>query len=64
MLERLALEFDLGRHYAEPAVNEILRVFHPDVSTLRRYLVDEGLLDRDQHTYWRSGGRVDLTASP
>ena len=62
VLERLALEFDLGRRYHESEVNEILGTFHPDWSTLRRHLVDEGFLDRgpsDAGTqYWRSGGRV------
>lgn len=58
VLERLALEFEPGRRYTEPEVNEILGAFHPDYATLRRALVDEGLLDRDAGEYWRSGGRV------
>ena len=67
LLQRLALEFDVGR-YTEREVNDILFAFHPDWSTLRRYLVDEGFLDRehvdDQNWYWRAGGRVtDLPAN-
>jgi hypothetical protein len=62
LLQRLALDFDIGRRYTEREVNEILFAFHPDWSTLRRYLVDEGFLDRehvdDQNWYWRAGGRV------
>lgn len=58
VLERLALEFEPGRHYGEAEVNAILGRFHPDHATLRRELVDEGLLDRAQSVYWRSGGRV------
>lgn len=62
LLQRLALEFDVGQRYTEREVNDILFVFHPDWSTLRRYLVDEGFLDRehvdDQNWYWRTGGRV------
>jgi len=58
VLERLALEFDIGRRYDEREVNSILGAFNPDWSTLRRHLVDEGLLDRDHNVYWRSGGRV------
>jgi hypothetical protein len=62
LLQRLALEFDVGQRYTEREVNEILFAFHPDWSTLRRYLVDEGFLDRehadDQNWYWRAGGRV------
>ena len=58
VLERLALEFEPGVHYAEAQVNDLLRRFHPDVAALRRYLVDEGFLDRESGSYWRSGGRV------
>lgn len=58
VLERLALEFDVGQKYPEREVNSILGAFHPDWSTLRRHLVDEGMLDREQNVYWRSGGRV------
>lgn len=62
VLQRLALEFDLGRRYTEAEVNAVLGAFHPDWSTLRRGLVDEGFLDREPrgggNLYWRSGGRV------
>lgn len=62
VLQRLALEFDPGRRYVESEVNDVLGAFHPDWSTLRRGLVDEGLLDREPRAggnlYWRSGGRV------
>jgi hypothetical protein len=62
LLQRLALEFDVGRRYPEREVNEILFEFNPDWSALRRYLVDEGFLDREHAdgdtVYWRSGGRV------
>jgi len=62
VLQRLVLEFDPGRRYTEFEVNEVLGAFHPDWSTLRRGLVDEGLLDREPaaggNLYWRSGGRV------
>jgi hypothetical protein len=58
VLERLALEFEPGRRYAEPEVNELLRRFHDDYATLRRALVDERLLDRAGGEYWRSGGRI------
>jgi hypothetical protein len=60
VLERLALEFEPGRRYAEAEVNELLRVWHEDYASLRRHLVDEGFLDRGGGEYWRAGGRVDL----
>jgi hypothetical protein len=62
VLQRLALEFDIGRRYTEAEVNSILGAYHPDWSTSRRGMVDEDLLDREhadgQNLYWRSGGRV------
>jgi hypothetical protein len=58
VLERIAVEFEPGVHYDEPTVNAIVGRFHNDHAALRRYLVDEGFLDRDRGEYWRSGGRV------
>lgn len=60
VLTRLALEFDVGVRYSERQVNEVLRRFHPDYVSLRRYLIDEGLLSREQGRYWRSGGPVNV----
>ena len=56
ILDRLAQEFEPGRHYRETMVNLILGRWYADTAALRRYLVDEGFLDRDQGWYWRSGG--------
>jgi hypothetical protein len=62
VLQRIALEFDVGRRYSEAEVNERLLPFSQDWSLLRRHLVDEGFLDREpvpgDTRYWRSGGRV------
>jgi hypothetical protein len=62
VLQRIALEFDVGRRYSEADVNEKLLPFSTDWSTLRRHLVEEGFLDREtapgDNRYWRSGGRV------
>jgi hypothetical protein len=60
VLERIALEFEPGVHYDEREVNVIVGRFHTDHASLRRYLVDEHLLDREHGVYWRSGGRVDV----
>jgi len=64
VLERLALDFDIGRRYSEAEVDDVLRGFHLDVAALRRHLVDEELLSRErsdgQTRYWRSGGRVPV----
>jgi hypothetical protein len=56
ILDRLAQEFEPGQRYTEREVNAMLGAWHDDVASLRRYLVDEGFLDRDQGLYWRSGG--------
>jgi hypothetical protein len=60
VLERIALEFEPGVRYDEKTVNALLGRFLNDHASLRRYLVDEGFLDRDHGEYWRSGGRVDV----
>jgi hypothetical protein len=54
VLERLAVEFEPGVEYPERRVNEILGVFHDDVASLRRFLVDDRLLERDRGVYTRA----------
>ena len=60
VLDHLAQSFELGDVYPEAEVNEILRRFHPDVASLRRYLVDHQFLARREGCYWRCGGTVHL----
>jgi hypothetical protein len=60
VLERVALEFEPGVRYDEREVNAIVGRFFNDHASLRRYLVDEGLLSRERGVYWRSGGRVEV----
>ena len=60
VLERVAREFEPGVRYDEREVNAIVGAFSTDHASLRRYLVDEGFLDREAGTYWRAGGRVDV----
>lgn len=59
VLERLAFEFEPGLRYSERQVNSALQIYHEDYATLRRYLVDYGMLTRADGVYWRSGGRFD-----
>jgi hypothetical protein len=58
VLDRLAQEFEPGRRYSEQMVNLVLGRWHADTAALRRYLIDEGFLDRADGQYWRSGGSV------
>jgi hypothetical protein len=54
VLEHVAQVFEPGARYPEPEVNAKLEAFYPDVAALRRYLVDEGLLERTPGVYWRA----------
>jgi hypothetical protein len=60
VLDHIARVFEPGVRYPESEVNAFLRAFHPDYAMLRRYLVDEGFLARDQGVYWRTGGSVEV----
>jgi hypothetical protein len=56
LLRHVAERFEAGRTYREPEVNALLREVHDEHAALRRYLVDAGLLGRDDDgaTYWRA----------
>ena len=59
ILDWLAQLFEPGRRYSEQMVNLLLGQRHADTAALRRYLVDEEFLTREDGIYWRSGGTVD-----
>ncbi len=59
VLDLIAQEFVVGEVYEETEVNARIRPFHADVAALRRYLVEEGFMDRRDGRYWRAGGTVD-----
>jgi hypothetical protein len=46
--------FPDDRAYEEKEVNMRLALLHPDVAALRRYLVDGGLMTREQGVYRRA----------
>jgi hypothetical protein len=60
VLDHVSQSFEPGRTYPEAEVNEILTGFHADYAALRRYLVDDGFLTREEGVYWRSGGTFDV----
>ena len=60
VLDYLAQNFTPGVHYTEREVNEKLGRLHDDYASLRRYLVDEGFMERADGEYWRSGGSFPL----
>jgi hypothetical protein len=61
VLEHIAACFEPGIRYPERAVDAILRAWYDDYVTIRRYLIDEDLLARDNGLYWRTGGYVDVS---
>jgi hypothetical protein len=59
VLEHLAACFEPGVRYPERAVDVILRAWYDDYVSIRRYLIDEDLLAREDGIYWRTGGYVE-----
>jgi hypothetical protein len=62
VLSHIVNTFEFDRQYPEKEVNEKLKTVNPDFAALRRYLVDNGFLQRDHITdkvgrtttvYWR-----------
>lgn len=60
VLDFLSTLFEPGRTYHEPLVNKMLSEWHEDTAALRRYLVDEGFLERRDGLYWRAGGTFEV----
>ena len=60
VLEKVAQEFEPGRRYSERDVNFKIQLIHGDYAAIRRYMVDNGLMDRADGSYWRTGGRYSL----
>ena len=53
VLERISLSLDADTQYPEKQLNEILAGFHPDTASLRRHMIEHGILRRDEtSTYW------------
>lgn len=60
VFDLIAQKFVPGVRYTEVEVNRELIPLYDDYVTLRRGLVDYGLLDRADGEYWRIGGTVDV----
>jgi hypothetical protein len=62
VLDYLVQDFEPGRRYPERQVNTMLARWHEDTASLRRYMVDEGFLERDSGAgeYWRAGGSFEV----
>lgn len=62
VLDVFAQDFEPGVRYTEKQVNLIIGKRFADTATIRRYLVDEGFLEREGGAgrYWRAGGTFDV----
>lgn len=56
ILRHVVTVIEPEKRYTEKEINELLRRFHEDAASLRRGLVDQGLLERERNgsIYWRS----------
>jgi len=52
VLRYVAQAFEPGERYTEKHVNILLRRYYVDAASLRRYLVDEGFMQRSSGIYW------------
>lgn len=64
VLEQFAMRFEPGHRYSEPEVTGIIKPFFDDYCTIRRLLVDEGMIQRDGSTYWRENTGSDQHVKP
>jgi hypothetical protein len=64
ILRWLVEDFQPGRRYTEAEVNQIISRHHPDFAALRRYLVDEELMQRRRGIYWRTGSVPNVGNDP
>jgi len=61
VLEHIVTVFEPGVRISEREVDAALRSFYEqDWVSLRRYLIDAGLMARADGWYWRTGGYVDV----
>lgn len=56
ILEEIARAFQPGRIYSEREVNLIIADFHDDFCTIRRDMIGEGIMARENGQYWLTEG--------
>jgi len=52
IMEEIARSFEWGRLYDEKEVNAMLRAFNDDVASLRREMIDQRIMMRENGRYW------------
>ena len=55
LIQKLAENFTSEKQYSEKEINEIISMMFEDYVTIRRYLIEYGILGRtvDGRTYWK-----------
>ena len=53
LVRHIAKSFQSGRRYSEKEVNEIIKQFHPDYASFRRYFISYKLMARENGEYWK-----------
>lgn len=56
VLEEILKAFEPGRIYSEREVNIIIADYHDDFCTIRRDMISEKLMNRDERGYWLESG--------
>jgi len=64
VLRWIVEDFQPARHYSEAEVNRIISRRHSDFAALRRFLVDEELMQRRRSVYWRTGSVPNVGWDP
>ncbi len=53
VLEHIASELSPGTKYPEKELNSVIAKYHDDTAAIRRYMIEYGILDRDNESvYW------------
>ncbi len=63
VLEQFALRFEPGKEYPELEANGLIKPLFDDYCTIRRLLVDEGMVLREGSTYRREGAKSNQPAA-
>jgi len=59
VLEQIAQRFEIGKVYTEVDVNATIAMIFEDYCSVRRELIDEGIMERDGQRYWLTEGKLD-----
>jgi len=52
VLDEFTKKFRAGKNYTEDNVNETIKQSYGDYCTIRRLLIEEGIMKRDKQVYW------------